>query len=101
MLCDAREHARADFLAFVEGKHVIDPTSRARMRCEPACLFERPADATERAQDVSCLRCLPRSHATKRLRASSGSGSPLSIRSAITRSARETACALASASVFP
>jgi len=33
--------------------------------------------------------------------ASSGSVSPLSIRSAITRSANDTACVLASASVFP
>jgi len=49
MFCDAREHARADFLAFVEGKNVIVPTL-TRENAMRACLpFERPADVTERA----------------------------------------------------
>ncbi len=78
MLCDAREHSRADFLAFVEGEHVVGPalTLEDSMR---ACLsLERPADAMERAQEASWFRRPPRAQAAKRLRASSGSGSPLS-----------------------
>jgi hypothetical protein len=43
----------------------------------------------------------PSAHAANSFRASSGTDSPLSIRSARTRSANETACVLASASASP
>ena len=66
MLCDAREPARADFLAFVECKEVIAP-ALARENAMRACLpLERPADGPEPAQDPSCLCCLPSSQTRDR-----------------------------------
>ncbi len=53
MLCDAREHARADFLVFVKGKDVIVPTLTLEDAMGARLSLERPADATERAQDAS------------------------------------------------
>ena len=53
MFCDARQHSWADFLAFVEGEHVIGPTLAFEDAMRAYLPLEPPADAMERAQDAS------------------------------------------------
>ena len=78
-LRDAREHARADFFAFVKGENVIVPALASENAVRTRLPLEIPADAMKRPQHAACLRRAPGSHAANSLRASSGSGSPLSI----------------------
>ena len=101
MLRDARQHTRTYFFTFVKRKNEVAPpfTRENAMR---ACLpLEGPPDSIERPQYAGRLHRSPNFHAANRLRASSGRGSPLSIRSAITRNAIDSAWVRASASVVP
>jgi len=43
MLSDAREHARADFLAFVKGKRIIGPAIFSEYSMRAALALDLPA----------------------------------------------------------
>ena len=89
MLRDARQHARADFLTFVEGKDEVIPAFSGKYTMRAGLPLERPAASEKRPQNAVSLRRCPRFHAANSFCASSGSGSPLSMRSTIPRSASD------------
>jgi hypothetical protein len=100
---DSGEHVRADLFAVVKSKDVIRPIGSCQysMRCSGLAL-DRPTDAEQSRQDQASLARRPTTHAgTAKSSSSSGTVSPCSIRSAMTRRASVSALATASALLSP
>ena len=96
VLRDARQHARADVDAVVEGPHVVGPAFAREHPVGASLSFDLPADAHERCQDTASFGGAPRRHEARDYAANAslktaGISSPWSSRSATTRRARAMA----------
>ena len=101
-LGDAGHHARPDFLGVVKGEDVIRPALPLQRSMRPGSALFCPSDPLEGPQNSAGLGSRPSCHAAEsKPLASRGTGSPCSIRSAMTLSASTRAFNRASASVAP
>ena len=101
VLGDPREHAWTDLIPIVEREDVVRPSRPVQVRCEPVCRLTIQPMRRRRREPVAPWLLAKGSCRFEDAGNLCGSGSPFSIRSAITRRARACTLERASASVVP
>src|SRR3990172_8679250 len=98
MLCNARQHFGADFVAIVEGENKIRPAISGKCFVRTGLSFDLPAKPKQRREKTLGFDRWPLAHAAIGMERFMEKGrlSPCSSRSAITRRARTSALDTAS-----
>ena len=101
-LCNSRQHARSDLFAVVEREYEVRVSVPRQCPMRPRRTLERPSRALQPGQHSPGARAASRAHATANVILAGSKGCcPASILSASTRNASVSACAMASARLFP
>ncbi len=103
MLCDARQHFGADFVAIMEGENKIRPANAGKCFVRTGLSFYLPAQPQQSSKKMLCFYRRPLAHAAMGMEIFMGKGrlSFCSSRSAITRRASISTFDTASSEVAP